>query len=335
MTRLERVAAALRHRETDIVPYTADFTQQEWDKMVEFTGDSEWLAKYGPHIAGKDYAGYPTELKDRPMHFRDDFGVVWDRSGADKDIGVVNEPIIPEPDIKLFHPFEPDEARLRRECEQYFASIDDRFTMAGVSFTLFERFWSYCGMENALVYMLTEPKFTHALLDKILEIDLKLVDIYCEYPFASIYFGDDWGQQKGLIMGKPLWTEFIRPRLAQLYARAKSKGKFVIQHSCGDIHELFPDLIDIGLDCYQTFQPEIYDIAAVKREYGSSLSFWGGISTQRLLPRASAKEVAEQTRRIMDIMRPNGGFIASPTHSVPGDVPPENVLAMLEVFKNQ
>lgn len=62
-------------------------------------------------------------------------------------------------------------------------------------------------------------------------------------------------------------------------------NKYIIQHSCGDISELFPDLIDIGLDCYQTFQTEIYDMDGFKRDYGNDLSIWGGISTQQILAR--------------------------------------------------
>ena len=136
-------------------------------------------------------------------------------------------------------------------------------------------------------------------------------------------------------MGPKLWREYIKPRMTRMYDRAHKNGKYVIQHSCGDIRELLPDLIEIGLDCYQTFQPEIYDIEKTKAEFGMDLTFWGGISTQQLLSKATPEEVKRETARIMKIMGKGGGYIAAPTHSVPGDVPPENVLAMLDVFMNQ
>jgi uroporphyrinogen decarboxylase len=119
-----------------------------------------------------------------------------------------------------------------------------------------------------------------------------------------------------------------------MYERVKSRNKVVSQHSCGDINQIFPDLIDIGLDIYQTFQPEIYDFEKVKKEYGGHLTFWGGISTQRLLPFASPDEVRKTVKETIRIMGKDGGYIAAPTHSIPGDVPPENVVAMIEVFKN-
>ena len=335
MTRREVVIAALQHKETPVVPFHAEFTGQEYENMVNYTGDASFYEKYGGYLHYMQYWGYPTERADRKGYFTDDFGVTWNRSGADKDIGVVDEPVISEPDLSLRpEPF-LNEARIRRECEELLATRQDRFCFAGIGFSMFERLWSYLGMENALVYMLTEQDFVHALLDKICDFKLKVIDIFNEYPFDGIYFGDDWGQQRGMIMGAPLWREFIKPRMAKMYARAKKNGKFILQHSCGDIHEIFDDLIEIGLDCYQTFQPEIYDMKAVKAAYGNRLSFWGGISTQADLPDKTPERIREIVRDTLQIMRKGGGYILAPTHAIPQDVPPENVIAMLEEFRAQ
>lgn len=335
MTRRERVARALHHQETDIVPYHIDLTSQAWETLAAYTGRADPLRGTGMHLCNFHYWGWPAETEPGTAIFRDDYGVCWNRSGADKDIGVVDRPLLTEPDLSRLPEPTLDETRLRREVEAMLAGADDRFVIAGIGFSLFERLWSYCGMENALVYMLTEPAFTHELLDRILEFDLRVLDILNDYPLDGVYFGDDWGQQRGLIMGPELWRTFIKPRMAALYARAKRGGKFIIQHSCGDIQTVFPDLIEIGLDCYQTFQPEIYDVDAVKEEFGRDLAFWGGISTQRLLPYATPAGVREETKRLMEVLGRGGGYIAAPTHAVPSDVPPENILAMLEVFENQ
>ena len=198
---------------------------------------------------------------------------------------------------------------------------------------MFERLWSYLGMEDALIYMITDKEFVHELLDKICEFNLKVIDIFNEYPFDGIYFGDDWGQQRGMIMGAPLWREFIKPRMAKMYARAKKNGKFVLQHSCGDIQEIFEDLIEIGLDCYQTVQPEIYNLTEIKEKYGDRLAFWGTISTQQDLTNKTPEELKEIIKKTVAIMKKGGGFILAPTHAIPQDVPPENVIAMLNEFK--
>ena len=180
---------------------------------------------------------------------------------------------------------------------------------------------------------LLEPEFVHKLMDKICQYNLKVIEIATQYPIDGVYFGDDWGQQKGTIMGVTHWREFIKPYLAKMYGAVKAKGKFVCQHSCGDISELFDDVIEVGLDIYNTFQPEIYDIEKVKEQYGDRLTFFGGVSTQFVLPNGTPDDVRAETERLISVMSKNGGYIAAPTHCVPDDVPVENILAFLEVVK--
>ena len=335
MTMRERVVRALEHKESDMVPYDVSFTWQARGNMAKYSGDSDYCSNRGQHIALYQYWGWPVEIPGSTEQFRDEFGVIWDRSGADKDIGVIANPLIPDLDSHsyVFPPI--DERRLRGDLQELAAAKGGRFVFAGIGFSMFERAWSLCGMENVLMNMLTGPEELEELLDAITERNLQVLDIMLEYTIDGVYFGDDWGQQKGMIMGAPHWRRFIKPRMKRMYERAKQAGRFVAQHSCGDIAEVFHDLIEIGLDCYQTFQPEIYDIEKIKREYGADLAFWGGISTQQLLSRAAPEEVRHETARIMKIMKTQGGYIAAPTHAISHDIPPENVEAMLEVFRNQ
>jgi uroporphyrinogen decarboxylase len=89
------------------------------------------------------------------------------------------------------------------------------------------------------------------------------------------------------------------------------------------------------MDVYRTFQPEVYDIQKVKDEFGRDLTFWGGISTQQLLPRATPDEVKRVVRETMKIMGKDGGYIVAPTHGITPDTPVENILAFLDVLHNQ
>lgn len=339
MTRKERVIAALKHQQTDIVPFNADFTMQADDNMLKHTNDPDYLSKLGGHLNYAQYWGWPTNSEENPDLFEDTFGVVWDRSGADKDIGMPIEKIITDFDnIDYVFP-EIDEEKLRAEYDALMANKEDKFTFAGIGFSMFERAWSLAGMPEVLMAMVLQPRGVHKLMDMICDYNLKVMDIALEYDLDGFYFGDDWGQQKGLIMGPDYWREFIKPRVARMYAKAKEKGLFVLQHSCGDVESIFEDLIEIGLDCYQTFQPEIYDkeygLETIKEKYGDRLTFWGGISTQQLLPKEDVETVKKETIRIMKIMSKNGGYIAAPTHALEFDAPPENILAMFDVFKNQ
>ena len=283
-----------------------------------------------------DGGATPSGAVDRPDFYIDHFSVVWNRT-VDKDIGIVDSYRLTEPDIGTISALIPafDREQGVALMEELMARPASLFRIANLGFSLFERAWTLRGMDHLLMDMIEYPEFVDALLTQITDWNLKCIDLALEYDIDGMLFGDDWGMQRGTITGPRLWRRFIKPHLARMYGRVRAAGKFVLQHSCGDISEIYPDLVEIGLHAHQTFQPEIYDIHAIKRQYAGKLAFWGGISTQRLLPFATPDEVRRETARIMTVMGAGGGYIAAPTHAVPPDVPPENILAMVEVFQNQ
>lgn len=335
MTRRERVRDALLHKETDIIPYSIHFTGQEYERVANYVQDPNFYQKVGSYVELIQFTGFLREEENHPGYFTDDFGVRWNRNGADKDIGVIDGILIPEPEISSYRFPQVRKDELNKQYNDLLNNGNDTFKVAGIGFSMFERAWTLRGMENFLIDMVLEPEFAESLLDRICEFNLQIIDIALSYDIDAFYFGDDWGQQKGLIMGPKFWRQFIKPRMARMYERVRASGKFVIQHSCGDIGEIYPDLIEMGLNVYQSFQPEIYDIQKIKKQYGKHLSFWGGISTQRLLPFATPEQVQKKTVEIMKVMGKDGGYIAAPTHDVPADVPPQNILAMLDVFQRQ
>jgi uroporphyrinogen decarboxylase len=149
------------------------------------------------------------------------------------------------------------------------------------------------------------------------------------YDIDAIYYGDDWGQQRGLILGRRLWNEFLRPRVQRMYQLTQQAGKYQVIHSCGDIAELIGDLIELGVDCINPFQPEVLDVAALLPKYRGRVAFHGGLSTQQTLPCGTADDVRRETRRLLELGR-DGGYIFAPAHAVAADTPLENILAFLE-----
>ncbi|MEL7658416.1 MAG: uroporphyrinogen decarboxylase family protein [Bacillota bacterium] len=335
MTKRERVLKAIHHQETDIIPYQINFSAKALESVIAYTRNPQYAESIGNHMC-RCYGDKYFEQTDKGAdYWRDQFGVVWNRSGIDKDVGVVEEIIIKEPALKGYQLPEVNEERFNRQFKQALEKAEDRCVTANIGYMLFERAWSLRGMENLLMDMIAEPAFVEELFENICNYQLSVIDLALKFPVDGFYFGDDYGQQKGLIMGPHYWRKFIKPYAARIFEKVKRAGKFVALHSCGDIEEIFPDLIEIGLDVYQTVQPEIYDMEKIKSEYGKDLSFWGGISTQTLLPWATPDEVKRVTRDVIGIMRECGGYIASPTHTLPGDVPPQNIIALVEVLANQ
>jgi len=335
MTRRERVLMAARHEEPDRVPYQIDLTAQAHARLVEHVGDPGYMDGIGNHLAYGVYDLFMDETAPGSGYFRDDFGVIWNRTDPLNDSGVVEGLVLPEASLEGFALPALDEARLRRQFEAGLAEAGDRCRVAEVGWGIFERAWALRGMENLLADMAAEPAFVEELFARIAGHLARVVEIALEYPFDIIYFGDDWGSQRGLILGPHHWRRYLKPHMRDLFGSVKARGRATALHSCGDIRALLPELAEIGLDIYQTFQPEVYDLGQTKHELGQTLAFWGGISTQQLLPYGTPAEVRAEVRRTLEIMGPGGGYIAGPTHAVPGDVPPENLVALAEALLEQ
>ncbi len=330
MTPRERVIMALNHKETDIIPYNLDLTDEVNERLKDYFMDENFYDKTGSHLAQERNESF-TILSD--SKFRDMFGVVWSREQRG-DFGIVQQYILSEAEFGDYVFPIPDEKLIREKCERL-QSKRDKFRMYIIGFSLFERAWTLRSMPELLIDFKINEDFVNELLDRIVEYNLAVVDIVAQYDIDCVFFGDDWGQQKGLIMGPELWRKYLKPRLKIMYDRVKQYGMYVCQHSCGDISQIFPDLIELGLDAYNTFQPEIYDVEKMKDLYGESITFYGGISTQQLLPYATPHEVEAETRRLISVLGKNGGYIVAPTHSMPEDIPTENILAFLNCVQNQ
>jgi uroporphyrinogen decarboxylase len=147
------------------------------------------------------------------------------------------------------------------------------------------------------------------------------------------YFGDDYGAQRGLLFSPRLWRQLIKPRLARMFAVFREAGLPVILHSDGDLWPILPDLVDIGLTCLNPVQPEVLEPGRLYREYGRHLSFYGGISTQEVLPKLLPAEVCAATLACARALAPDAtGLVLGPSHRMQTDIPVENVAAMLEAF---
>ncbi|HET6486124.1 MAG TPA: uroporphyrinogen decarboxylase family protein [Spirochaetia bacterium] len=335
MTPRQRVQASLDHRQPDATPYHVTFTEPVRDAMRAYYGNQDFEAGLG-NCLEIIRTGLPMiEVTGRPGIWQDEFGVQWDRT-IDADIGTVcNQPVRPETLREFRFPDPHAPQRFAHFAPALEANAGRRFAIGTIGFTLFERAWTLAGMENVLASMVDDKGFVNELLDRILDFDLEVTRKALSYDIDGMRFGDDWGQQRGLIMGPVLWRELIKPRIARLYALVHAAGKRVFIHSCGKVDELFPDLIEVGVDVFNPFQPEVMDVEEMKRLHGERISFFGGISTQRTLPYGTVEQVRTEVRTLIRTVGNGGGYIAAPAHDIPKDAKPQNVAAMLEVLQTQ
>ena len=213
------------------------------------------------------------------------------------------------------------------------ADAGRHFVVPNFGFALFERAWSLRGFDQFLMDLVCEPEAAAELLDRITAIQVALAKRFVGLGVDGGYFGDDYGAQKSLLFAPSVWRELIKPRLAQMFAVFRDADLPVILHSDGDIWPILPDLVDIGLTCLNPVQPEVLDHSRLYREFGRDLSFYGGISTQTVLPVASPDAVRAATAACICDLAPDGsGLILGPSHRMQSDIPVENILAMLGAF---
>jgi uroporphyrinogen decarboxylase len=194
------------------------------------------------------------------------------------------------------------------------------------------------GFENTLMRLALEPNvidsaiahieaFSLAVCRRMLQATKGVVDI--------VWYGDDFASQKGMLFSPETWRRFFKPTYRKHFELFKSFGLKVWFHSCGTFRPVLGDLVDIGMDVWETVQAHLpgNEPEILKREYGKDISFFGAINTQRTLPFGSPEEVRREVRERINVLGRGGGYICGGDHAILPDIPIDNVLAMIDEAK--
>jgi uroporphyrinogen decarboxylase len=232
-------------------------------------------------------------------------------------------------------PPEPD-ANLAAGAKALRASTD-RAIVALFGGNLLEWGQFLCRNDNFFMLLASEPQTAHRLLDRLVEIHLANLEKFLTAVgkhIDIILFGDDLGMQTGPQVSPAMYHEFFFPRHRAMWNRAKELANVkVMLHCCGGVRELLNDLIAAGLDTINPVQITCngMDPAALKRDFGARLCFWGGgCDTRQILPQSTPAQVRQHVLDQLKIFAPSGGFVFQQVHNIMADVPPQNIVAMFD-----
>jgi len=228
-----------------------------------------------------------------------------------------------------------------REAAKHLAE-ENQFAIMATPWLLFpfERAHAMQGLETFLLNMVIEPDFARALLERIASYCKQLMGHFLEElgdNIDIIKIGDDLGTEKSLLISPDMYRDILKPVHADFidFIKARTNAK-ILFHSDGDVAPLIKDFIEIGVDILnpiQTSAGTMSDLPSLKKRFGDNIVFCGGIDTHHVLPYGSTEEVRQEVRRVMQILGPGGGCMIGAVHTVMDDVPPENVLAMVDAVE--
>ncbi|MBF0432318.1 MAG: hypothetical protein HQK83_13620 [Fibrobacteria bacterium] len=197
--------------------------------------------------------------------------------------------------------------------------------------TLFDLY----GLDTTLLKLAMEPELMMATVAKYEEFMLEFIKRTCEATKGQadfFFLGDDFSTQNGLMISPDFWRTFLGPTFKKMFALVKSYDMKVWFHSCGQFIPVMPDLVDYGMDVWETVQVHLEgnDPAMLKREFGKHITFQGAVSTQHTLPNGTPDEVRAEVRERIKVLGEGGGYICGPDHGVMPDVSVENIVALLD-----
>jgi uroporphyrinogen decarboxylase len=340
MTPKQRVHAGLKKQPVDRVPIFMWFhpeTAAILSKLLEIPAGYVGIAMGNDIDQTWVNNNYAMEgiVHDREGEFHTDFwGLRWMRKGAFNQI--ISSPLESAKEEEIVNYVFPEDRidELLNLMIPVVSNGRDAFIGCDVSPCVFEMYTRIRGMEKAILDLVLHPDLSDTMLSRCADFAIQLSEAVCgRFHLDWLWTGDDVGFQESMLMSPSVWRDMIKPHLQRVISVGKSWNLPVAYHSCGSIRPIIEDLIEIGVDVLNPIQcncPGMNPLE-LKREYGSRISFMGGVDTQGILPHGSADDVRRATNELVEGMTfDGGGFILAASHTVPPETPSENIFAMYE-----
>lgn len=351
MTSKERIRAAVAHKQPDRVPSTMQCVETAWEGLLKHFGtDSKEDVMTKLEIDTRildlpPYIGPPrpdfVNEKGETVHIHPlGYHYVDKWNGVEYNWHTIYRPFqdVESMEDLLAHderwpnPDHFDYSAISDFCKQH----EDKAIRCGWPGP-YQVFLELFPAEKFYIFMAEEPELISAMLDRFVDFSVELYTRMFEAGGGRIDLlrpCDDYGTQISLLFSPEMWRKFFAKNTKRLVDLAHSYNCYYLQHSCGAVRPIIPELIACGVDVLEPIQKvRGMEVAGLKRDFGDKLCFQGGVDTQHLLPFGTPEEVRRETESIIETMHVNGGYILAPSQDFEGDVPVENILALYDARK--
>lgn len=347
MNHRERILAAVRHQPVDRCPTDIWAVGEVWDRLRAHFGSATNLEVYdrlgidGIFGIAPPYIG--PELPYSPDYWVNEWGMGYRSQTVNG--GLYHEQVyypLAEAttiaDLEAYRWPSPDwydYSKLPELAAQYPGRAIECGYTACFYFHNLTR-----GLQASLKDPLLRPDFTRYLIQR-------LSDFFTEYHrrcyeaapglIDLTQVTDDFGSQTGLLISPRLFNQFYRWTMERAIELARAHGIVVFHHDDGDIRNLVPRFVEMGIQVLNPIQWRCgnWDLAALKADYGQALCFHGGVDNQHTLPFGTPEDVRAEVRRVKATLGADGtGYIVAPCHNLQGLTPLENILALYEAAQD-
>jgi len=288
----------------------------------------------------RDYAHYDFGPAHRANErFTDAWGCVW-HSAIDGIEGVVVEsPLTDWSALERYEPPDPlvqadrgpaDWEAARRRVEE--DRKRERPTSGGVPHGfLFMRLYYLRGFENLMMDIATEAPQLPALIEMLIDHNMKIVHQWLSMDVDVVHFGDDLGTQTASMIGPEAFHQWITPAYKALMQPCRKAGAHVYLHSDGYIMELMDEFVAAGVTIINP-QDLCNGIDNLAEEVKGRMCISLDIDRQTIVPygtRTDIRGLIEEEVRKLGAARGGLQMIAG----IYPPTPPENVDALCDAME--
>ena len=313
MNRVEQVNKAINRNNPDYVPILFFNKDKEQSDIILIDVVSHFM-------------GVKEDLSE--------WGFEWERN--DNTMGQPRENLIKgwNDFSKLEIPDAYDKSRFTQVAAKRKKYGEDKYYLASLVLTGFTIMTFLRGFENTLIDFYENRVEIEKLADKVFGFEEDIIKQLKDNGFNGVAFFDDWGTQTNLIISPKMWREFFKPRYKKQFDLAHKNGLDVYFHCCGNIYDIIPDLIEIGVDMLNLSQPNIFDIEKLGKDYGGKVSFVCPVSYQTTSLSGTKEDIYADVKTLVDNLGCyNGGLIGYVEEYSSIGMPDENYQYCVDAFR--